>query len=186
MSHPCGSISVLRFRPCVHGHSYLSIQPGNTEHLIYSLSQFSKHPYQTGIPNPVCSEKQRLQNLRTAEQNLTIWLPDSKAGVLSCLSTKGNSSQPGSHQAQWHQGLSKYRGWWQPGTPSDPTLNRRTKSRHVGWSSSKAAGRAEHIFPIKTTVETMRGICSILQHLGCLSRSPPLLLQGSLSIHCQP
>lgn len=31
----------------------------------------------------------------------------------------------------------------------DPTLNRRTKRRHMDWSSSKAAGRAEHIFPIK-------------------------------------
>ena len=97
MSNPCGSISVLRFRPCVHGHSYLSIQPGNTEHLIYSLSQFSKHPYQTGIPNPVCSEKQRLQNLRTAEQNLTIWLPDSKAGVLSCQITSYVTDQPANY-----------------------------------------------------------------------------------------
>lgn len=32
----------------------------------------------------------------------------------------------------------------------------------------------------------MRGIRSILQHLECLPRSPPPLLQGSLSIHCQP
>lgn len=97
MSHPCGSVSVLRFRPCVPGHSYLSIQPGNATHLIYTPSQFSEQPYRTGILNPVCNEKQRLQNLKTAEQNLTIWLSDSKAGALSCLSTKGNSSQPGSH-----------------------------------------------------------------------------------------